>query len=165
MCSPADGSVSASARPGTTRSPRAGLRVPAERFERLEEAIQICLQMWSGSQEPFSGKHYQLGRTMNVPQSLSQPRPYLMIGGSGEKKTLRLVAQYADACNIVAGPDAAHKLDVLKQHCDTVGRDFAEIENLNKGGPIAMADITLQNESSIEDLQKETEQFIAAIKE
>ena len=100
----------------------------AERFERLEEAIQICVQMWSGSQEPFAGKHYQLGRTMNVPQSLSQPRPYLMIGGSGEKKTLRLVAQYADACNIVASPEAAHKLDVLKQHCDTVGRDFAEID-------------------------------------
>jgi Luciferase-like monooxygenase len=69
----------------------------AERFEKLEEAIRICLQMWSGSQEPFDGKHYQLGRTLNSPQSLARPHPYLMVGGSGEKKTLRLVAQYADA--------------------------------------------------------------------
>ncbi|HEX3958548.1 MAG TPA: LLM class F420-dependent oxidoreductase [Trebonia sp.] len=100
----------------------------AERFERLEEAIQICLQMWSDSEEPYEGKHYHLGRTLNSPQSLSQPRPYLMIGGSGEKKTLRLVAQYADACNLFGGPDAARKLDVLKAHCDAVGRDYAEIE-------------------------------------
>ena len=85
----------------------------AERFEKLEEAIRICLQMWSGSEEPFDGQHYQLGRTLNSPQSLTRPHPYLMIGGSVEKKTLRLVAQYADACNIFAGPDAARKLDVL----------------------------------------------------
>ncbi|MFW0793937.1 LLM class F420-dependent oxidoreductase [Gordonia sp. CPCC 205515] len=100
----------------------------AERFERLEETIRICLQMWTDSEEPFNGKHYQLGRTLNSPQSLSQPHPYLMIGGSGEKKTLRLVAQYADACNIFGGPDAAHKLDVLRAHCDTVGRDYDEID-------------------------------------
>jgi F420-dependent oxidoreductase-like protein len=103
----------------------------AERFERLEEAIQICLQMWSDSEEPFNGKHYQLGRTLNSPQNVSQPHPYLMIGGSGEKKTLRLVAQYADACNIsgMAGPaEAGRKLDVLRAHCDTLGREYSEIE-------------------------------------
>jgi F420-dependent oxidoreductase-like protein len=100
----------------------------AERFELLEEAIRVCLQMWSGSEEPFRGEHYQLGRTLNSPQSLSKPHPYLMIGGSGEKKTLRLVAQYADACNIFAGPDAARKLDVLRAHCDAVGRDYDDIE-------------------------------------
>jgi F420-dependent oxidoreductase-like protein len=100
----------------------------AERFSKLEEAIQVCLQMWSGSEEPFHGKHYQLGRTLNSPQSLTRPHPYLMIGGSGERKTLRLVAQYADACNIFASPDAARKLDVLRAHCDAVGRDYDEIE-------------------------------------
>ncbi|MET0425209.1 MAG: LLM class F420-dependent oxidoreductase, partial [Actinoplanes sp.] len=71
---------------------------------------------------------YQLGRTLNVPQPLQGERPYLMIGGGGEQRTLKLVAQYADACNIGAGPDAAHKLDVLRAHCDTVGRDYATIE-------------------------------------
>lgn len=107
-----------------------GLLFPptAERFERLEEAIQICLQMWSGSQEPYAGEHYHLDRTLNVPQSLSRPHPYLMIGGSGERKTLRLVAQYADACNLFPAPDVQRKLDVLKQHCEDVGRDDAEIE-------------------------------------
>ena len=107
-----------------------GLLFPptAERFERLEEAIQICLQMWSGSQEPYQGEYYHLDRTLNMPQSLSRPHPYLMIGGSGERKTLRLVAQYADACNLFPAPDVQHKLDVLKQHCEDVGRDDAEIE-------------------------------------
>ena len=100
----------------------------AERFERLEEAIQVCLQMWSGEQKPYDGKYYHLGRTLNSPQALSKPRPYLMIGGSGEKKTLRLVAQYADACNLFGGPDAARKLEVLRGHCDAVGRDYEEIE-------------------------------------
>jgi alkanesulfonate monooxygenase len=100
----------------------------AERFERLEEAIQICLQMWSDSEAPFDGKHYHLGRTLNSPQSLQRPRPYLMIGGSGEKKTLRLVAQYADACNISASLEAGRKLDVLRQHCEAVGRDYEQIE-------------------------------------
>ncbi|MEP9417076.1 LLM class F420-dependent oxidoreductase [Gordonia sp. VNQ95] len=100
----------------------------SERFERLEETIRICLQMWSDSEEPFEGKYYTLARTLNSPQSLSRPRPYLMIGGSGEKKTLRMVAQYADACNIFGGPDAGHKLDVLRAHCDTVGRDYDEID-------------------------------------
>jgi F420-dependent oxidoreductase-like protein len=99
-----------------------------ERFERLEEALQICRQMWSDSEEPYEGKWYQLGRTLNSPQNL-QTRPPVMIGGSGEKRTLRLVAQYADACNIGAGgAEAAHKLDVLRRHCDDVGRDYDTIE-------------------------------------
>jgi F420-dependent oxidoreductase-like protein len=100
----------------------------AERFERLEEAIQVCLQMWSDSEAPYEGKYYHLGRTLNSPQNVQRPRPYLMIGGGGEKKTLRLVAQYADACNIGLSPEAGHKLDVLRQHCAAVGRDYDSIE-------------------------------------
>ncbi|MCU1658952.1 MAG: putative monooxygenase [Pseudonocardiales bacterium] len=101
----------------------------AERFERLEEALQICLQMWSGDDGPYRGKYYQLERTLNSPQPLSHPHPPILIGGAGEKKTLRLVARYADACNIFDSPDLAHKLDVLRSHCVTEGRDYDEIEN------------------------------------
>jgi F420-dependent oxidoreductase-like protein len=100
----------------------------AERFERLEEALQIILQMWSDNDGPFEGKHYRLGRTLNSPQPLSSPRPRIMIGGSGERKTLRLVAQYADACNLFGGPELAHKLDVLREHCANLGRDYETIE-------------------------------------
>ena len=85
-----------------------GLGVPfpplAERFERLEEAIQICLQMWSDDDGPFDGRHYQLAETLCRPAPVSSPRPRIMIGGGGERKTLRLVAQYADACNLFGGP-------------------------------------------------------------
>jgi F420-dependent oxidoreductase-like protein len=107
-----------------------GLPFPptAERFERLEEALQICLQMWSDDDGPYEGKHYRLGRTMNVPQSLQRPHPPILIGGGGEKKTLRLVAQYADACNLFAGPELPRKLEVLRQHCADLGRDYDEIE-------------------------------------
>ena len=110
-----------------------GLGVPypptAERFERLEEAIQICLQMWSDNNGAYAGKHYQLAETLCSPMPVSSPRPRIMIGGSGEKKTLRLVAQYADACNIFGSPEeVAHKVDVLRRHCDAVGRDPNEIE-------------------------------------
>ena len=109
-----------------------GLPFPptAERFERLEEAILICKQMWSGSEAPFEGKHYHLARTLNSPQALSRPHPPILIGGGGEKKTLRLVARYADSCNIaVYDPaQAAHKLEVLREHCVTEGRDYGEIE-------------------------------------
>ena len=110
-----------------------GLGVPfaplAERFERLEEAIQICLQMWSDDNGPYEGRHYQLAATLCSPRPVSRPRPRLLIGGSGERKTLLLVARYADACNIFGGPaDIAHKLDVLRRHCDAVGRDPNEIE-------------------------------------
>jgi F420-dependent oxidoreductase-like protein len=100
----------------------------AERFERLEEALQICLQMWSGSEEPYDGKYYHLGRTLNSPQAATSPHPPILIGGSGERKTLLLVAKYAQACNLFPGPDLKRKLEVLKQHCDDVGRDYDEIE-------------------------------------
>ncbi|HWG62457.1 MAG TPA: LLM class F420-dependent oxidoreductase [Streptosporangiaceae bacterium] len=107
-----------------------GLPFPplAERFGRLEEALQICLQMWSDNDGPYSGKYYHLERTLNSPQSLTRPHPPILIGGGGEKKTLRLVAQYAQACNLFAGPELAHKLDVLRGHCQAVGRDYDEIE-------------------------------------
>ncbi len=84
--------------------------------------------MERGRERAYAGQHYQLGRTLNVPQPLSQPRPRIMIGGSGEKKTLRLVAEYADACNLFNSPDLAHKLDVLRKHCSDVGRDYDTIE-------------------------------------
>ncbi|GAA2000355.1 LLM class F420-dependent oxidoreductase [Microbacterium ulmi] len=107
-----------------------GLPFPpvAERFRQLEDTIRICLQMWSGSEEPFDGAVFHLERTLNSPQSVSRPHPYLMIGGGGERKTLRLVAQYADACNLSGAQDVAHKLDVLRGHCDDVGRDYDDIE-------------------------------------
>lgn len=107
-----------------------GLLFPptAERFERLEEALQICLQMFHGDETAFHGNHYQLDRLLNSPLPLSKPHPPVLIGGSGEKKTLRLVARYADACNLFPGPDIAHKLDVLREHCEREGRDFDSIE-------------------------------------
>jgi F420-dependent oxidoreductase-like protein len=97
-----------------------------ERFERLEEALKICRQMFDGDETAFAGKHYRLDRLLNSPLPLS--RVPILIGGGGEKKTLRLVAQYADACNLFPGPDVQHKLDVLKQHCEDVGRDYDEIQ-------------------------------------
>jgi len=109
-----------------------GLGVPfppiAERFERLEEALQICMQMWRGDQTPYAGKHYQLERPLNMPPAVSAPHPPIMIGGSGERKTLRLVARYAQACNLFPGPDMARKLDVLRAHCNAESRDYDEIE-------------------------------------
>ncbi|MEV1072186.1 LLM class F420-dependent oxidoreductase [Micromonospora parva] len=112
-----------------------GLGVPvvpvAERFERLEETLRICLQMWSADDGPFNGRHYQLAETINSPQPLSRPHPPIMIGGGGEKKTLLLVARYADACNLFgrAGiDDVARKLDVLRGHCAAEGRDYDTIE-------------------------------------
>ena len=107
-----------------------GLRFPprAERYERLEETLRICLQMWAGEDEPFEGRHYRLGRTLNSPQALSRPHPPILIGGSGERKTLRLVARYAQACNLFPGPDLARKLEVLRAHCEAEGRAYDEIE-------------------------------------
>ena len=110
-----------------------GLGIPfppvAERFERLEETLQICLQMWRGDESPYTGRHYQLERPINSPQALSRPHPPILIGGGGERKTLRLVARYADACNLLTGHgwDLARKLDVLRAHCDAEGRDYNEI--------------------------------------
>jgi F420-dependent oxidoreductase-like protein len=108
-----------------------GLGIPfppmAERFERLEETLQICLQMWSGDQGPYHGKHYQLDRTLNSPQPLTKPHPPIMVAGSGERKTLRLVAKYARACNLFPSPDVRRKLEVLRAHCEAEGRDYDEI--------------------------------------
>jgi F420-dependent oxidoreductase-like protein len=108
-----------------------GLGIPfrpvAERFERLEETLQICLQMWRGDEKPYAGEHYQLERPLNSPQSLSRPHPPVMICGGGERKTLRLVAQYGDACNLFAGRDEARKLELLREHCEAVGRDYDTI--------------------------------------
>jgi F420-dependent oxidoreductase-like protein len=124
------------------RSPRDfeayGLGIPfpplAERFERLEEVVRIALQMWSGDEEPYDGAHYQLLRPLNSPNTLQHPRPPILIAGSGEKKTLRLVARYGDICNLFDLPgtgfadDLKHKLDVLRTHCETIGRDYDAIE-------------------------------------
>jgi F420-dependent oxidoreductase-like protein len=107
-----------------------GLFFPStrERFERLEEALQICLQMWSDDDSEYAGRHYQLGRTLNSPQAMTAPHPPILIGGSGERKTLRLVAQYAQACNLFDSPELPHKLDVLRRHCEDVGRDYDDVE-------------------------------------
>jgi len=117
-----------------------GLGVPfppvAERFERLEETLQIAQRMWAGDESPYDGRHYQLQRPLNSPQSLSRPHPRILIGGTGEKKTLRFVAKYADACNIFELPDPAvfrHKLEVLQEHCRNEDRDYAEIEKTTLG--------------------------------
>ena len=118
-----------------------GLGVPfppvKERFERLEETLQIAKQMWSDNNGPYNGKYYQLAETLCSPRPLSKPHPPIMIGGMGEKKTLHLVAQYADACNFFSGTGLEtlqRKLSVLKQHCEALGRDYAEIEKTTLGG-------------------------------
>jgi F420-dependent oxidoreductase-like protein len=136
-----------------------GLGVPfpptSERFERLEEALQICLQMWSDDDGAFEGRHYQLAETLCRPRPVSTPRPRILIGGGGEKKTLRLVARYADACNLFGGPDeVAHKLDVLRRHCDAVGRDFDEIE-------VTAMFRDLPPSPSVDDLVRGAEAFAA----
>ncbi|MCZ7574194.1 MAG: LLM class F420-dependent oxidoreductase [Ardenticatenaceae bacterium] len=117
-----------------------GLGVPfpplTERFEQLEEALQIVHQMWSSEVGPYHGKHYQLAETINSPQPLRKPHPPVVIGGMGEQKTLGLVARYADACNlsVAAGPDIIRKkLEVLKHHCEDFGRPYDEIERTALG--------------------------------
>ncbi len=112
-----------------------GLGIPfppvKERFERLEETLQIIKQMWSGEHGSYNGKHYQLAETINNPQPIAKPHPSILIGGMGEKKTLKLVAKYADACNLfgfVEDDILKHKLNVLKKHCEDIGRDYDEIE-------------------------------------
>ena len=124
-----------------------GLGVPfppvAERFERLEETLQIGFKMWSGDESPYRGTHYQPQRLLNSPQSLSRPHPKVLIGGTGEKKTLRLVAKYADACNIFASPergrpsDVERKFEVLREHCAREGTDYDRIrKTVLYGGPL-----------------------------
>jgi len=112
-----------------------GLGIPfppqRERFEMLEETLQIALRMWSGAQgdgRPFEGEHYRLQRPLNLPQSISRPHPPIMIAGDGEKKTLRLVARYADACSLRPGPQVPDKLEVLRRHCKVEDRDYNSIE-------------------------------------
>jgi F420-dependent oxidoreductase-like protein len=110
-----------------------GLGVPfpplRERYERLSETLQICFQMWSDDNGPFEGRHYQLAETLCSPRPVSSPRPRVLIGGGGERKTLRLVATYADACNFIGDVEVvAHKVEVLRGHCEQVGRDPADIE-------------------------------------
>jgi F420-dependent oxidoreductase-like protein len=146
-----------------------GLGVPfpstRERFERLEETLQIAQLMWSGEVGSYDGEHYHLAETLNSPQALSEPHPPVMIGGMGEQRTLRLIAQYADACNlfIYGGSDLIrHKLDVLRGHCEDVGRDYEEIErtalgtaNLSEGGMTPEDVINLcreMNEAGIQHL-------------
>jgi F420-dependent oxidoreductase-like protein len=106
-----------------------------ERFEMLEETLQIAHQMWEGergTEARFDGRHFQASRLMNSPQSISRPRVPIMIGGGGERKTLRIVAQYADATNVFGGPEQIHhKYEVLREHCEAVGRSFDEIERSN----------------------------------
>ncbi|MCW2849484.1 MAG: luciferase family protein [Marmoricola sp.] len=125
----------------------AGLGVPfpptAERFERLEEALQVCRQMWSDDDGAFDGTHYQLAETVCVPQQIRPGGPRVLIGGSGEKKTLRLVAKYADACNLFGDDptEIKNKLDVLDRHCANEGRDPAEIQRTVIGGDNPLDDV------------------------
>ncbi|GAA5056883.1 alkanesulfonate monooxygenase [Thermocatellispora tengchongensis] len=101
---------------------------PAERYARLEETVQICLQMWSDNDGSFIGEHYRLAGTLNSPQPLTRPRPRILIGGGGERVTLRLAAEYADAFNVYGGPDAGQKVTRLREHCEAIGRDADAIE-------------------------------------
>jgi alkanesulfonate monooxygenase SsuD/methylene tetrahydromethanopterin reductase-like flavin-dependent oxidoreductase (luciferase family) len=121
-----------------------------ERFGRLEETLQIARQMWSGEVKPYQGRYYQLAEPINSPMPLTKPHPPILVGGAGEQKTLRLVAQYGDACNLFAfigNQEIARKLEVLKKHCEEIGRPYDEIErtalgqiNLGPGG-MSIADL------------------------
>jgi len=124
-----------------------GLGVPvvpvAERFERLEETLRICLQMWSDDDGAFNGRHYQLAETLCVPAPISRPHPPILVGGGGERKTLLLAARYADACNVFGSSpaDVAHKLEVLRSHCDAEGRDYDAITKTVLAVRPALADV------------------------
>ena len=116
----------------------------AERFERLEETLQICRQMWDPTNDgPYEGRHYRLAETLCRPLPLETPQ--VMVGGGGERKTLRLVAQYADACNLFAGDpeQVAHKIDVLRGHCEDLGRDpsTVRITMLHGGDALLRGDV------------------------
>jgi len=126
---------------------QAGLGVPvvpvAERFERLEETLQICKQMWSDDNGPYHGRHYQLAETLCEPAPLSRPHPPILVGGGGEKKTLRLVARYGDACNVfgTGAQDVGRKLEVLRSHCEAEGRDYDRITKTVLAVAPALADV------------------------
>jgi alkanesulfonate monooxygenase len=117
---------------GWNEEEASGLGLPyaaqAERFARLEETLRICLQMWSDSADPFVGEHYQLAGTLNSPQALSRPRPRILVGGGGERVTLRIAAQYADAFNVFGGRHAGQKVERLREHCAKLGRDADTVE-------------------------------------
>jgi F420-dependent oxidoreductase-like protein len=120
-----------------------GLSFPGltERFERLEETLQIAEHMWSGDRSPYIGEHYQLAEPLNRPPPLTLPHPPIMVGGSGPRQTLRLVAQYADACNLLAHGDDAQlgeQLAVLRGHCERVGRPYAAIWRTAVTGPLTL---------------------------
>lgn len=132
-----------------------GLGVPfppiAVRFEWLEETLQIAKQMWSGRDEPYRGKHHQLERALCRPLPLARPHPPILIAGGGEKKTLRLVAQYGDACNLYGSPAVVGaKLAILRRHCEALGRDYGAIEKTTLGtveigaGKLSAADVIAQ---------------------
>jgi F420-dependent oxidoreductase-like protein len=126
------------------------------RFEQLDEAIQVCLQMFSDSTKPFRGKYYTLASTVNSPQPVGRPRPRILIGGGGERRTLRLVARHADACNVFGGPDAGQKLRVLKEQCEKVDRDYDAIEKtaimaLDPNGPDGVSGL-LKRLATLRDL-------------
>jgi F420-dependent oxidoreductase-like protein len=137
-----------------------GLGVPfpptAERFERLEEALELVEQMWSDDDGPYEGRHYRLAETVCVPPPVQRPRPPILIGGSGERKTLRLVAGHADACNLFGeSPEVvAHKLEVLRRHCDDLGRDYDAIEKtiIATGDPLADPDDFVRRMADYADL-------------
>jgi F420-dependent oxidoreductase-like protein len=124
-----------------------GLGVPVvpvgERFERLEETLQICLQMWSDDCGTFDGRHHQLAETLCEPRPLSRPHPPILVGGGGERKTLRLVARYADACNMFGSSpeDVGRKLEVLRSHCEAEGRDYDAITKTVLAVRPALADV------------------------
>ncbi len=122
-----------------------------ERFELLEETLRIAHGMWQGergSEEAFQGRHVTATRLLNAPQSLSRPRPPIMIGGGGERKTLRLVARYADATNVFGGPEAIHhKYEVLREHCSEIGRDPDEIER----STLQSVDLTRESPAQVAD--------------
>jgi F420-dependent oxidoreductase-like protein len=115
----------------------------SQRFEMLEEAIQICEQMWSYDDGPYEGKHYQLAETICRPRPLQSPRPPILIGGSGEQKTLRLVAKYADACNLfdIGFDELERKLAILDAHCETFGRDPASVQRTALAAGDVLADV------------------------
>jgi F420-dependent oxidoreductase-like protein len=133
----------------------------AERFERLEETLQICNQMWSDNDGPYDGKHFHLAETLCHPKPVQQPRPKILIGGGGERKTLKLVARYADACNLFAlGPvEVKRKLDILAQHCEDEGRDMATIKKTIQGG----ADPTQDVDGFLRDMEEYAKLGIAMV--